>query len=376
MAQEKKERLIFIDILRGIAVIWMIQTHTLSIMANEFKTGFFYGLLNMSNGYVAVTFLFCAGAGFWIAAERKASSYKKFEQPLWLYLKRLGFILMIAYFLHSPIFGLSKIAGMTERQIMIFFQIDVLQTIVYSSLLALILLMLSPKNVYIKYVSIILALFFFIGAQFTWYSNPFDYLPFPFAFFVAAPPITKFPLLPWSGYFFAGIAFTAFFMDSPNRERFAKTFLIIGILVPTLIFMLRSMGLEYMKGGAFFYANPFHSIFRVSGSIVAFSALFLTEKYYRNLRYTNILLVSGRESLYLYVSHLIIVYGSVLNMGIKYFGVTNVTPIGTFLMIIAVISVCVSTAYGWHYLKNNNSKLATYIIYANFFFLMIFFLLH
>lgn len=161
MANEKKERLIFIDVLRGIAVIWMIQTHTLSIMANEFKTGLFYSLLSISNGYVAVTFLFCAGAGFWIAAERKVSSYKQFEMPLWLYLKRLGFILMIAYFLHSPIFGLSKLANITDRQINIFFQIDVLQTIVYSSLIALLLLLLSPKNIYIKYISILLAAVFF-----------------------------------------------------------------------------------------------------------------------------------------------------------------------------------------------------------------------
>lgn len=374
MAQDKKERLIFIDVLRGIAVIWMIQTHTLSIMSNEFKNGFFYNLLNISNGYVAVTFLFCAGAGFWIAAERKVSSYKKFEQPLWQYLKRLGFILMIAYFLHSPIFGLSKLANITERQINIFFQIDVLQTIVYSSLLALILLLLSPKNIYIKYISIILTAVFFISAQFTWYSNPFEYLPHFFAFFLAAPPVSKFPLLPWSGYFFAGIAFTAFFMDSQNREKFSKIFIIIGIAIPTLIFMLKDFGLEYIQGGAFWYANPMHSLFRVSGSILAFSALYLTEKYYRNLKYINILVVSGRESLYLYVSHLLIVYGSVLNMGIKYFGLNNVTPLGTTIMIIAIIGVCVSTAYGWHKLKNNHPKQATYIIYANLFFLMMFFL--
>lgn len=374
MAAEKKERLIFIDVLRGIAVIWMIQTHTLSIMANEYKTGFFYNLLNISNGFVAVTFLFCAGAGFWIAAERKVSSYKKFEQPLWLYLERLGFILMIAYFLHSPIFGVSKLFNITQRQIDIFFQIDVLQTIVYSSLLALVLLLLSPKNMYIKYISIVLAAVFFIGAQFTWYSNPFEYLPHFFAFFLAAPPISKFPLFPWSGYFFAGIAFTAFFMDSQNREKFSKMFLIIGIAIPTLIFMLKDFGLEYIQGGAFWYANPMHSLFRVSGSIIAFSALYLTEKYYRNFKYINILVVSGRESLYLYVSHLLIVYGSVLNMGIKYFGIGNVTPFGTVLLILAIIGVCVSTAYGWHQLKNNYPKQSTYIIYANLFFLLIIFL--
>lgn len=376
MATEKKERLIFIDVLRGIAVIWMIQTHTLSIMATEFKTGLFYSLLSISNGYVAVTFLFCAGAGFWIAAERKVSSYKKFEMPLWLYLKRLGFILMIAYFLHSPIFGLSKLTNITERQINIFFQIDVLQTIVYSSLLALLLLLLSPKNIYFKYMSIILAAVFFIGAQFTWYSNPFDYLPHFFAFFLAAPPISKFPLLPWSGYFFAGIAFTAFFMDSKNREKFSMYFIIIGILTPTILFALKDFGVDYIKSGLFLYANPTHSIFRVSAPVLAFSALYLLEKYYRNFKITNLLVVSGRESLYLYVSHLLIVYGSVLNMGIKYFGINNVTPLTTTFVIFAIILLCVSTAYIWHNLKNKYPEKSKYIIYANLLILMIFFLIN
>lgn len=376
MSQTKRERFIFIDVLRGISVIWMIQTHTLSILANDYKTGFFYNLLSISNGYVAVSFLFCAGAGFWIAAERKASSYKKYELPLWLYLKRLGFILMIAYFLHTPVFGLSKLSNITERQINIFFQIDVLQTIVYSSLLALILLLLSPKNVYIKYISLVLAAVFFCGAQFTWYSKPFDYLPHFFAFLIAAPPISKFPIFPWAGYFFAGIAFTAFFMESNNKQKFSTIFIIIGIIVPTLIFMLKSFGIENFKNGLFLYANPIHSIWRVAAPILAFSALYLTEKYYKNLKVAKIMIVSGRESLYLYVSHLLIVYGSVLNVGIKYFGITNVTPFITIIAIIVIILLCVATAYMWHHFKNNYSKQSTYTIYGGFVLLIIFFMIN
>ncbi|HRP01153.1 MAG TPA: heparan-alpha-glucosaminide N-acetyltransferase domain-containing protein [Candidatus Kapabacteria bacterium] len=376
MAQDKKERLIFIDILRGLAVIWMIQTHTLSLMANEFKTGLFYSLLNISNGFVAVTFLFCAGAGFWLAAEKKVSSYKRFEKPLWLYLKRLGFILMLAYFLHSPIFSLSKLSTLTDKQIMTFFQIDVLQTIVYSSLLALLLLLLTPKNIYIKYISLILTAVFFIVAQFTWYSNPFEYLPFPFAFFLAAPPISKFPLFPWAGYFFAGVGFTAFFMDSSNRERLARIFLALSIIVPTLIFTLKYFGFEYLQGSQFWITNPFHATFRTFGSIFGFTLLFLTEKYYKSNKHVNLLLIPGRESLFLYISHLLIVYGSVMNVGIKYFGLMNLTPLGTFLMITAIISLCVSCSIGWHYLKMNYPRQATNSIYAILFFMFVFFILN
>lgn len=36
-------------------------------------------------------FLFLAGSGFIIAANRKADDYKNFRKPLWDYLRRLGF---------------------------------------------------------------------------------------------------------------------------------------------------------------------------------------------------------------------------------------------------------------------------------------------
>lgn len=369
----KSKRLIFIDVLRGIAVIWMIETHGLRVLAAEFKSGSFYNLLNISNGFVAVVFLFCAGAGFWLASERKIQDYKQFKQPLWIYLRRLGFILIAAYFIHAPVFSFSKCFSLTEAQITYFFQIDVLQAIVYSSLTALLILIISPKRTYFKYISLILSIIIFLLTPAIWSINVFEKVPFFFAFLVAAPPVSKFPLLPWAGFFFAGIAITAFFMESKNKDKIAKIFIIISFIIPILIFVFRSFDFGYLAGDQFWRTNPLHSLFRVCGAVFGFMSLYLLERYYSTTKFINILVISGRESLFLYLSHLMIIYGSVINMGLRFYGLVNLNPYQSALLIAAIISVCISMAIGWHLLKRNYPKQSKYFIYGMGVFLFILF---
>ena len=53
------QRLTFIDILRGIACVWMIETHAVNAFLNDvFTEGMLYGALKISNGFVAVIFIF------------------------------------------------------------------------------------------------------------------------------------------------------------------------------------------------------------------------------------------------------------------------------------------------------------------------------
>ena len=356
--EKKKKRLIFIDVLRGIAVLWMIETHVTDVcLWGDFKHGFFYDMLNISNGFVAVTFLFCAGAGFWLAAEKKVNDFKHFKTPLWVYLRRLGLILILAYYMHFPVFSFSKLLVLTPAQMNILFQNDILHTIVFSSLIALVLLMLSPKNIIFKYTSIIAAFVFILAAPYMYYINPFEKLPYLLAFPVSFPPVSKFPLFPWAGYFFAGVSMTAFFMDSKNRDKFAKIVLVISIILPVIIFILKG-NFGFFNMDEWWKISPFHTLFRICGASFGFTSLYLLEKFYTEKKYINFLVISGRESLYLYVSHLMIVYGSIANFGIKYLGLNGCNPFETLLMILAIGGLCYTTAWGWHSIKLASPKKA------------------
>jgi len=115
---------------------------------------------------------FVLGASFYLSTSRKFNDYKHFRKPLWVYLKRLGFILAIGYALNLPRFSIFQISHLPYDTILRIFECNILQAIVYSSILALVILLILPKLKYLKYISLIIALVIFYGTSFVWALDP------------------------------------------------------------------------------------------------------------------------------------------------------------------------------------------------------------
>ncbi|MBL7999144.1 MAG: DUF1624 domain-containing protein, partial [Candidatus Kapabacteria bacterium] len=223
VTSQPKQRLNFIDYLRGIAVLWMIEVHVVDIcLATTLKDGWFYNVINISNGFVSVCFITCAGAGFALAADRKANEYRAFQPALWQYLKRLSHILLLAFWLHLPAFSLQRTLQSSYQEWLRLLECDVLHTIVYSSIAALVLLMLIKNTTIRTSIYALLAAVFFFATPFVWQWDSFQSLPMFFATWFAKQPISKFPVFPFAGYFFAGAALTGFFLQTPDKTLFAK----------------------------------------------------------------------------------------------------------------------------------------------------------
>src|SRR5512141_3291674 len=111
----KKRRVEFIDLLRGWAVLVMIETHVANatLTAESASTDFFQ-VLKFINGLVAPSFLFASGMAYAVTSRRKLNDYLSFGPPLIKQIFRLLLILMIGYALHLPKFNyyhLRYIAG-------------------------------------------------------------------------------------------------------------------------------------------------------------------------------------------------------------------------------------------------------------------------
>ncbi|MBU3741713.1 MAG: DUF1624 domain-containing protein, partial [Candidatus Kapabacteria bacterium] len=132
------QRFMFLDVARGIAVLWMIQVHiTNQLIDPAIRSTIPFRALNLSNGYVAPTFIFCAGAGLWIALSRKGQDFLGGGAALWDYMRRLSFILFWAYLLHMPLYSLERWLHVAPAELMGGLQFDVLHTIVFASLTVL-----------------------------------------------------------------------------------------------------------------------------------------------------------------------------------------------------------------------------------------------
>ncbi|MFA6569923.1 MAG: hypothetical protein WCT77_01665, partial [Bacteroidota bacterium] len=272
------------------------------------------------------------------------------------------FILLIAYWLHLPTFSFSRLIGGSQEMLMKFYECDVLNAIVLSSIIALIFLMLIPKMKILPYIYASLALFVFFMAPFIWQSNPFEGLPQIISAYFSHPPMSKFPLFHWSGYFFAGVAVTAWFMQFENKKKLATILAISGWGLMFLLYYTRAYTEAYPAVVNWWLASPAHSFFRLSGAIGVFSLLFLLEKFYKNNRVGDVLRLSGQESLFMYTFHLMIVYGSIVNLGLNYFLGPRLGPPETIFTFIAATVMTYWGAVVWNSFKTKSPVQARWLM--------------
>lgn len=194
------------DWLRGVAVVVMIQTHSLVLLKPELARDAFYAWLVRIDGLVAPSFIFSAGfalALVQVRAARSSASVQRRAQALKT-LKRIGEVLLVASVVNTVWFP-------TWREPKWLLRIDILHCIGLSLLLVLPLLVgLSSRPQVLRWVMLTLA-----GLVFG-LSPLAEHVDGVWAIFatrkvgiIDATHGTTFPLFPWSGYVFLGASFGA-----------------------------------------------------------------------------------------------------------------------------------------------------------------------
>lgn len=343
MAQH--QRFAFLDAARGIAVLWMIQVHVTNVVLDPIlRSTWWFELLNISNGYVAPTFIFCAGSGLWISLSRRGEVYLEAGTELWTYLRRLGYVLFCAYVMHTPIFSLQRMMGASSETWKSWLQLDVLHVIVYASLGALAVFLVVRD---LRRATIVYGVIATIVILISW--------------LVPRSGGSQFPLLPWSGYLFAGAAVTGWFMQARAKKELARAFVIIGLIGPVLLFVSKGLG-PSMPWDQLWWRSPGGLAFRICATLLLLGSLFQFEDRIRETRIGALLVTLGNESLFMYISHLLLVYGSLVPwldtvLGVHTFG------IGTTLAIWLVVTLTFTMLMlGWRWLKREKPEMGAWII--------------
>lgn len=369
----KGQRFMFLDVLRGIAVLWMIQVHiTNQLIDPALRSTDLFHMLNISNGYVAPTFIFCAGAGLWIALSRKGADFLRLQAPLWDYLRRLSFILLWAYMLHIPFYSLERWLIATPDELLPGLQIDVLQTIVYTSVAVVILFLALRDLRRTTWVSGLIALTMMIGSAFVWASRPMTWTP-PFIGYLLGPP-SPFPMVPWSVYLFAGVFAGGLFMEARNKARIARWMVVGGLTLPAVIFMIKDLPFSSPYDAMWWNTSPGMHLFRICGTLLLLGALFLLEDRLQTSRIGRMLQVIGTESLFMYVGHLLIVYGAVGDMlktlpGLQHTGYATIA-----IAWVIITAPMLAIMWWWHHFKKRRPDTAHALLAAEVLLLIVFFI--
>jgi len=343
---------LFADRLRGLALVVMIETHVFNAMLSEGlrQTGWFR-VLNFVNGLVAPSFLFISGFVFLLSAERKVAEFRTFGRTFWIQLRRIGVVWLIAYVLHVPPAAFGKPwTSLTRQDWLPLIQVDVLHCICVTWLFLLAGLMVLRSAGARRAWLMAGAVAATMAAPWMWSVRFDQFLPAPLAAYFNDGLNSLFPVFPWSGFMLAGALCASSFLAAREREMerpfmlrlsgLAAVFVTLGLALPEL-------PLAPGRTETPWQADPRTFILRLGLVFVLLCVCWLVDR--RRQSGESWLFLVSRESLFVYVAHLAILFAPVFGgRSVADVAGKSMRPGWCVLASAALLSVMVAAARVWN----------------------------
>jgi uncharacterized membrane protein len=359
-----KGRIGYVDQFRGLATIFMIETHVVNaLLLNGLRSYFTFKILDFVNGIVAPSFLFVAGFSFTLALNRKGDAYRRFSGELWRHIRRLVYIWATGYLMHIPYFSLYKsVHHATPQDILSFFGVDILQCIAITLMILHIFRIIIKDDRFFNWFLHGLFLLFVLGAP---AAGAYDFtriLPAFFAQYFNRLHGSLFPLFPWSSFLIAGtIVSQKVSFDKENKLRKHITLTGSLLVISGVALMLLHIRL-FPQISAVDYSTGW---FMVRLGFLLWILRGITWYESKKVRQYSVVKILGRESFLVYVTHVLFIYGSsakhvalVQSIGQT---LSYLQCFGIFLLLTTAMFVL---AFIWSTLKSRSYKLSRLVQYT------------
>lgn len=346
-------RLTALDFTRFFAMIMMMQGHVIYELASpstiDYST-FGWSVWNFIRGLTAPTFLFISGAVN-VFANKRLEDGSLGKDIIWKRIKIAIMLLIIGYLLVFPAAKVYDLQFVSEDSWRIFFSVNILQLFSVSLLLLLTLFILTKNNKKLGYVSLFLAFLIVFASPFVHQVHWFDYLPEFFAAYLSSEHGSLFPVFPFSAYLLFGASFGVWLqrIDRNQRNEFLmKTCWKIG--VPTILIGYPMM-LLFNK-----VSVPFVDVLRVSpgfffiriGLVLTIISI-MTFIYNLTKPLGKYYSMFGKKAIYIYVIHLMLIYGSPISVGLAKYFRSQLTLEYSILAALFVIFATLGIVYLYEY---------------------------
>lgn len=367
MAEQKKTRYVYIDLLRGWAVLVMIEVHVVNaFLLSGFREEAWFKVLNFVNGLVAPSFLFASGYSFVIVAQRKWDDYLHRTPIFWKQIGRILQILAVGYALHLPFFSFGKLMQIGWQEWEVFWKIDVLHAIAISllTMVALVLLLREQKKYF--YAVALLSLIMIFGSPLMHDRNIDHIFPEPIANYFTAAHRSQFPLFPWMGFVLCGgiaAQLWVWWKEKVEQQKIFMRFFVAGIVMIVLSLAADILPITIYGEHNYWRSNPGFFFIRLGLVMIILAVLWYWEKTHRSG--TSVVSVVGAESLVAYAGHLLVIYGQFFdNHSLSFIvGKTRAVP-EVAVTTIGLIAATVLASYVWHRIKNWSMFYARVLMYS------------
>jgi uncharacterized membrane protein len=362
MAAPTKNRLAFIDLLRGWALLVMIEVHIFNaFILPVLKTTSWFHVLNFINGLVAPSFTFISGFVFLLASQRKLESFRTYGSAFWKQLGRIGLVWSVGYFLHLPFFSFHRmITDTTQEGWLSFYQADVLHCIAFGLLVLFISRLVIRNDRAYRIFLFTGGLAVVLATMLVWNYDFLNWIPAPISAYINSQHYSLFPLFPWLAFMLFGGYFASGYIEAREQKR-EREFILHFALEGAILFAACMIGMELQAG------------LRVVSLDIRANLLFFFERlgivmllltvcwFYADYRKTekSFVLDVGRESLMVYAAHLLVVYGRFWNERSLafYYGMT-LDVFECIVSTLALVMMMIGAAIVWGWMKRNHLPLA------------------
>jgi hypothetical protein len=341
----------------------MVQGHTVdALLSDSYRNedNVIYAVWYFMRGMTAPIFMFTAGTVFTYLFRLVKEPFSKNVRVV-KGVKRGLLLIFIGYLLRYPTWKLVDFSDVSEYSWSVFFAVDVLHLIGFSLFILLFLFYLAEKIKLNDYILLSLsALVIFIISPLFFNIEWKSFLPQFLAGYFYEGSGSFFPIFPWAGYVIAGGILGSYLARNPmafKSVRFSINLAIIGVVFIVASFAMEFV-LELLGEAAEINAASTSLIFFRLGFVLILNSIVSFISIKANSIPGFIILI-GRNTLLIYVVHLIIVYGSAWNPGLYTYFARNFTGWETLLVAVAVLALMTLMVLGVQKFNIRNKQLVT-----------------
>lgn len=352
----------FLDVYRGVIVLLMIEGHAVrEFLQPSLQASAAFRLHEFLHGITGPGFLFGAGITFGVSMQRRLPDFLRCSPVLARRLGKIALLLLIGYGLHLPFFSLRKtIQETTAEGWAALFAFDVLQCIAFSLLILQVLLLLVRRQQVFAVTAAVVGSVLVVAAPVIWRMD-LGGLPLAVSMGLQGLTGSVYPIIPYGAFLFAGaIASFEFtrFAGEGREHAFMMYLALAGLLCIMAGMVLEWIPMRIYAEADFWHDSPNFFLAKVGGLFLIMSAAWIAEKRLPPLIQAPLVLL-GIESLFVYVVHLVLLYGSPVNPDLHgsflWAGTLN-TPI-TLAATAGFTAVLYAGAAGWRLLKARHPAL-------------------
>jgi uncharacterized membrane protein len=360
-------RVIFIDLARALAVVFMLYGHTVdALLAPAYRSGTVFDVWQFQRGLTSSLFLLLSGFAFSIATARHWATHLTPSAALLKRIRRFAMFIALGYIIRVPVRPLSLLSTAPDSAWHALLAVDVLQLIGVTFVGVQLLVLVARSRRVFSLLTLALSGVVIVLAPRAWSVNWPSHLPEAFAAYFSPKTGSQFPLVPWSAFVLLGAALGQVYArwGASHLSRYANLVLLLpGALGIAVAFWLTARQVALFGGGPYAFV-PGNIVLRVGVCLLIVGVIAHASRWMTQL--PHVFGAVAQESLLIYVLHLVIVFGSVWMPGLLNVFGTTLTPLQVLPVVVFVISTMTLAAYGWNWLKHTHGRVARWATLAVF----------